>query len=213
MKSDKNYTIEQAIDFVKKNCKAKFDSTIEVHINLNLDKNKQEQSIRFTTTLPHGTGKTKKVAVFASEDIPEADLELTESDLNKIQKGELTPKVDFDILIAEPQYMAKIARVAKILGPAGVMPNPKAGTVTKDVKKTVEQVRQGRLEVRTEPNANIIHTIIGKRSFDTLKLKENFEEVINALTQNKPAKAKPDWIKTCFISATMSPAAQVEIGA
>ena len=112
----KTYTILEAIKLVKANSKEKFDSTIELHINLNLDKS---QSIRFTTALPKGTGKTKKVAVMASKKVSGADIELSETDLSKIEKGEIRPKVDFDILISEPQYMAKIAKVAEILGPAG----------------------------------------------------------------------------------------------
>ncbi len=205
------YTVDKALELVKEKCKCEFDSTVEVHINLNLDTKKQDQPIRFTTTLPHGTGKDKKVAVFASQKVPTADIELSESDLDKIEKGELKPKVDFDVVISEPKFMAKIAKVAKILGPAGAMPNPKTGTVTDNVKSAVEQVKKGKIEIRTDPSAPIIHTIIGKRSFETKKLVENFDEVLGSLKQQKPSKAKPDWIKSIFVTTTMGPSVQIDV--
>jgi len=201
-------TLTEAIDCVKKTDKAKFDSSIEVHIDCVLDKSKQE-TVRFSLTLPHGTGKTKKIAVMASNKIAGADLELLEGDIEKLEKGELKPKVDFEVLIVEPRYMPKLAKVAKILGPAGLMPSPKNGTVTEDVTKAVEQFKKGRLEVKTEANGSVIHTIIGKKSFTTKALEENFQELVSALKANKPAKAEDTWIKTIYISATMSPSAQV----
>ena len=200
----------EAIQKVKETSKTKFDPTVEVHINLELEK-KGEQSVRFTTTLPHGTGKTKKVAVFASRKVPNADLELTEDDIAKIDKNTIRPKVDFDILVAEPKFMPKLAKVAKILGPAGVMPNPKTGTVTEDVEKAVEQIKKGKIEVRTEPVAPVIHTIIGKKSFEDNKLEENFNELINAIRSNKPAKAKPNFIRSVFITSTMGPSFSVDV--
>lgn len=211
MKKDeaKILPLEEAIDYVKKSCKCKFDSTLEAHINLSLDVKKQDQSVRFTIVLPNGTGKTKKVAVFASKKVPNADLELSEDAIEKIDKGTLKPKIDFDVIVAEPRYMAKIAKIAKILGPAGIMPNPKTGTVAEDVEKAVEQIKKGRIEVRTEPNASIIHTIIGKRSFDTKALVENFNEIFTTLKQSKPTKAKPDWIKSCYLSTSMSPSVKL----
>jgi len=201
-------TITEAIEYVKKTDKARFDSSIEVHIDCALDKSKQE-TVRFSLTLPHGTGKTKKIAVMASGKIAGADLELLEGDIEKIEKGELKPKVDFEVLVVEPRYMPKLAKVAKILGPAGLMPSPKNGTVTEDVAKAVEQFKKGRLEVKTEANGSVIHTIIGKKSFITKALEENYQELISALKTNKPAKAEDTWIKTVYISATMSPSAQV----
>jgi len=200
----------EAIQKVKETSKTKFDPTVEVHINLELEK-KGEQSVRFTTTLPHGTGKTKKVAVFASRKVPNADLELTEDDIAKIDKNTIRPKVDFDMLVAEPKFMPKLAKVAKILGPAGVMPNPKTGTVTEDVEKAVEQIKKGKIEVRTEPVAPVIHTIIGKKSFEDNKLEENFNELINAIRSNKPAKAKPNFIRSVFITSTMGPSFSVDV--
>ncbi|MFA6981818.1 MAG: 50S ribosomal protein L1 [Patescibacteria group bacterium] len=198
--------IDKAIQYVKDNSKTSFDASIELHINLDLDSN---QSVRFSANLPHGTGKTKRVAVMASKKIENADIQLDEQDLVKIEKGDLKPKIDFDVFVAEPQYMAKIAKVARVLGPAGMMPNPKTGTVSDDVTKVVNEVKKGKVEVRTEPNAPIVHTVIGKRSFDNKKLVENYEEIMSLLRQNRPAKAKPEWIKTCFVNATMGPSAQV----
>lgn len=200
--------INDAIEFVKKNCKAKFDSTIEVHINCDLNKDKQE-TIRFNITFPHGTGKSKKIAVMTSAKINGADLELKEEDVEKLEKGQIKPKSDFDVLVVEPRYMSKLAKVAKVLGPAGVMPNPKNGTVTEDVQKAVELFKKGRVEIRSEPNGSIIHTILGKRSFTTQLLVENYQELMSALSLNKPQKAQAGWIKEVFISATMSPSVKV----
>lgn len=211
VKEKKVMTIEDAITEVKANCKCKFDSTIEAHFNLSIDPQKTEQNVRFTTTLPHGTGKTKKVAVFASKKIPNADLELTESDLDKIASGAIKPNVDFDVLVAEPKFMVKLAKVAKILGPAGCMPNPKTGTVSENVEKAVEQIKKGKVEIRSEPNGKIAHTIIGKRSFETQKLLENFNEILTTLNQNKPAKVKGDLIASCYVTSTMSPSVQVSL--
>lgn len=209
IKEEKKTTnIKDAIEFVKKNCKAKFDSTVEVHINCNLNKDKQE-TVRLSLTLPHGTGKSKKIAVMASKKIIGADLELSDEDIGKLEKGQIKPKNDFDILVVEPRYMSKLAKVAKILGPAGVMPNPKNGTVTEDVQKAVDLFKKGRAEIRTEPNGTVIHTVIGKRSFTTESLVENYQELMSALALNKPQKAEAGWIKDIFISATMSPSVRV----
>lgn len=203
--------VAKALEYVKENDKAKFNGSIELHINLNIDIKKTDQNIRFALTLPNGTGKTLKVAVLASKKVAGADLELSEQDIEKLEKGSIKPKVDFDVLISEPRFMAKLAKAARILGPAGVMPNPKNGTVAEDVEKAVEQVKKGKVEIRTEANAAVIHTIIGKKNFETKKLEENFEEIMQSIRQHKPQKAKPDWIKSAFFSATMGPSAQIEV--
>ncbi len=203
-------TIRDALELVKKSDKAKFDSTVEVHINCDLNKEKQE-TVRFSLTLPHGTGKSKKIAVMASQKITGADLELAEADVEKLEKGQIKPKTDFELLIVEPKFMSKLAKAAKILGPAGLMPNPKNGTVAEDVQKAVEQFKKGRLEVRTEANGTVIHTILGKKSFSTQALEENFLELISAVKANKPAKAPEGWIKSVYVSATMSPSVQVDL--
>ncbi len=208
----KTYTIEEAIKNIKSNDKAKFDSSIEAHINLGIDHKKPEQNIRTTTTLPHGTGKEKRVAVFASKKVEGADIEFKDSDIDKIMKGEIKPGVDFDVLVVEPQYMPKIAKLGKVLGPQGLMPNPKTGTVSDDVDSAVNQIKRGRMEIRNEANAPIVHTIIGKKSFDNSMLVENFNELINTLRQNRPQKAKPQgYIKSVFVSGSMSPSYKVEL--
>lgn len=202
--------IEEAIKLAKENTKCNFDATVEVHINLGTDSKKPEQNIRFAVELPNGTGKTKRVAVIASKAVPNADLQLAEADLEKLETGAIKPKVDFDILVAEPKYMPKLARAGKVLGPAGVMPNPKAGTVTEDVEKAVGQIKKGKMEVRTEPNASIIHSIIGKASFDNKKLSENYEELVNSIRAHRPQKVKPEaLITSVFIKTTMSPSYRV----
>ena len=202
------YPIEEALKKVKAESKAKFDASIEVHINLDIDPNKQ--NIRFSLSLPNGTGKTKKIAVLSSGKVEGADLNLTEEDLPKIEQGKIKPNVDFDVLITEPRYMPILAKYAKILGPAGVMPNPKNGTVTEEVSKAIAQFKKGKMEIKTEKLAPIIHTIIGKVSFEDKALAENYEELIGALKANKPAKTPPLWIKSIFISSTMGASVKVK---
>jgi large subunit ribosomal protein L1 len=202
------YSIKEAIKAVKNNSTEKFDATVEVHINLNIDKS---QSVRFTTTLPHGTGKERKIAVFASKQIEGADLQLKEEDIASIEKGDLKPGEDFDVLIAEPSFMSKVAKVAPILGPAGLMPNPKSGTVTEDVEQTVKEFKLGQIEIRTEPSAPIIHTIIGKVSWEEDKLIDNLNALITGIRQNKPQKAKVTWIESVFVKSSMGKAHKVNL--
>ncbi len=202
------YTIDNAIKEVKTNSKEKFDATVEIHINLDLEKG---QSVRFITTLPHGTGKTKKIAVFASEKVEGADIELTESDIDKIAKGKIVVGKDFDVLVTEPRFMSKIAKVASILGPAGAMPNPKSGTVTENVAEAVKNLKLGQIEVRTEANAPLIHSIAGKVSWEKAKLSENIETFMKSLRQNKPAKTFPKWIKSAFIKSSMGKAYEINL--
>lgn len=202
------YPIEEALKKVKSESKAKFDASVEVHINLDIDPNKQ--NIRFSLSLPNGTGKTKKIAVLSSGKVEGADVNLTEEDLPKIEQGKIKPNVDFDILITEPRYMPVLAKYAKILGPAGAMPNPKNGTVTEEISKSISQFKKGKMEIKTEKMAPIIHTIIGKVSFDEKSLSDNYNELISALKANKPAKTVPLWIKSIFISSTMGPSVKVK---
>lgn len=210
-KEIKVYTLEDAIKNALQSGKAKFDETVEVHINCLLDVKKPDQSVRFTTSLPHGTGKELKVAVFSNSKVDEADIQITEDDFKKIEKGILKAGTDFHVLISEPALMPKLAQVARTLGPAGVMPNPKNGTVTTDVKKAVEQFKKGKIEIRTEQTLPLIHTVIGKKSFDAKKLAENFYEIWNSLKSNKPSKAKPVWISEIFITTSMGKAFQVDL--
>lgn len=206
------FTVEEAIKQIKLTDKSKFDATVEAHINLGIDPKKNDQSVRTTTTLPNGTGKEVKVAVFASKTIKDADIQLSEADLTKIEKGKLKPGVDFDVIVSEPKFMPKIAKVAKILGPQGMMPNPKSGTVTEDVEKAVKQIKGGKVEIRNEINAPIIHTILGKVSFDDKKLKENYTEVMNSVNQARPQKIKPEnYIKSIFLKSTMGKSYMIEL--
>jgi len=211
MKENKTYSIEEAIKNIKERKNEKFDGTVEVHINLDLDVSKSDQMIRYSVVLPHGTGKSKKVAVLASTKISNADIQFKEEDLDAIEKGKIKPKIDFDVFVAETKFMPKIAKVAKILGPAGVMPNPKTGTVSDDVEKAVEQIKKGKIEVKTEKELPIIHTIIGKVSFEEKELVDNFNELISSLKQNKPLKSSTDWIKNIFISSTMGPSIRISL--
>jgi large subunit ribosomal protein L1 len=202
--------LKEAFNQLKNDCKTKFDSTVELHINLDLDVKKADQMIRFSAILPSGTGKDLKIAVFSSVEYPEADLNLKEEDLDKINSGKLRAGVDFDFLITEPSLMPKVSKVARILGPAGVMPNPKNGTVTTDIRKSIEQLKKGKIEIRTEQNFPIIHTILGKCSFTEDSLESNFNEIYQTLKQVKPAKAKPDWIKSIYLTSTMGNSYQLD---
>lgn len=208
--SKEKHSLEEAITLVKDNAKANFDETVEVHFTLNIDVTKPNQTIRVSTILPHGTGKKVKVAVISSKKVAEADIHLSEVDITKLEKGKIKPNVDFDVLIVEPKTMSKLAKLGPILGPAGVMPNPKAGTVTENIKDAVLQFKKGKLEIKNEPDSPLIHTYIGKVSFDKNKLIENFVEILTTLKQNKPQKAKVDWLKKCYICSTMGAALEVD---
>lgn len=211
MKELVKYPISEAIKLLKKEPKRKFDSTVELHININVDTKKQDEQVRYTTVLPHGTGKTLRVAVMASQKVKNADLELTEADVAKIEKGEIRPGRDFDILVAEPKTMPKLAKAARILGPAGAMPNPKAGTVSEDVEKAVELIKKGKVEIKTEQNFPIIHTRIGKLSFEPTQLEQNYSEIMTTLASHKPPKVKGDLIKSAFVTTTMGKSYQLEV--
>lgn len=208
---NKVYSLEEAIDLAKKTSYAKFDATIEAHFNVDIDVKTGDQNIRTTVSLPHGTGKTVKVVAFSSAKIKGADHSLNEEGIALIEQGKLKPKVDFDVVAAEPSFMPKISKIAKILGPAGMMPNPKTGTVSEDLEKVVAEIKKGKVELRNEANAPIIHTKIGKVSFENKALVENFNEVFKALKAAKPQKADPNFIKNCFIAATMGPSVRVDI--
>lgn len=211
MKDTTVLSMEEAVKKVKSAVKEKFTGTVELHINLDLDPKKTEQAIRYTTVLPNGTGKTKKVAVLASKKVPNADLELTEEDISKLESGKIRPKVDFDVLVSEPRFMPKLAKAARVLGPVGAMPNPKTGTVSEDVEKAVEQIKKGKVEIKTEKDASVIHTLIGKTSFTEEALVQNMKEVFNTLRQNKPAKSSPEWIKSAYICTTMGSSVRVDV--
>lgn len=209
-KDTKSYSPEEAIKKVKAESRAKFDASVEIHINLDIDPTKQ--NIRFPVSLPHGTGKTKKIAVLSSGKVSASvDLVLSEEDLPKIEQGKIKPNTDFEVLITEPKFMPILAKYAKILGPAGLMPNPKNGTVTENIEKAVEQFKKGKVDVKTEKLAPLIHTVIGKVSFEDKALLENYNEVLSNLKQNKPANTTPTWIQSIFLTSSMGPSVKIDI--
>jgi len=175
-------------------------------------KKEKDKNVRFTTTLPEGTGKERKVAVLASKDVPNADVQLKEADIEKIKKGKIIPGKDFDVLISEPMYMPKIAKVAAILGPAGVMPNPKSGTVTNDVEKAVKEFKLGQVEIRKEASAPIIHTAIGKVSWEDERLTSNLKHLLTVLRSNRPSGTKPNWIKSIYVTSSMGKSFALDLG-
>lgn len=201
----KLYDIAEAIDLALKMPKAKFDETLEMHIRLGVDGKQADQQVRGVVVLPNGTGKTKKVLVLAKGDkakeAEEAGADFVGDD-DMIQKIQSENWFDFDVVVATPDMMASLGRIARILGPKGLMPNPKAGTVTMDVAKAVAEIKAGKIEYRLDKN-NIIHCPIGKVSFGTDKLKENYMTLLDAIVKAKPAAAKGTYLKSIAISTTM----------
>ncbi|KZE72144.1 50S ribosomal protein L1 [Paenibacillus elgii] len=200
----------EAIELVKKTARAKFDETVEVAVRLGVDPRKQDQAVRGVVVLPHGTGKTKRVLVFAKGDKAKeaeaagADFVGDQDMINKIQQGWF----DFDVCVATPDMMSEVGKLGRILGGKGLMPNPKAGTVTFDVAKAVQEIKAGKIEYRLD-KAGQIHAPIGKVSFDADKLAENFKALIDALNRAKPAAAKGVYLKNIAVSSTMGPSARV----
>jgi len=204
--TSKVYSVEEAMATLKDLKSAKFDETVEVALNLNVDPRHADQMIRGSVVLPNGTGKTVRVAVFAkdakADEAKAAGADLVGSDelIEQIQAG----KLDFDIVISTPDMMGVLGRVARILGPKGLMPNPKTGTVTMDVAKAVENAKGGQVNFRVDKKGNI-HAGIGKVSFDAAKIEENFRTFVETINKAKPASAKGRYIKNAAISLTMSP--------
>ncbi|MEY8543777.1 50S ribosomal protein L1 [Dubosiella newyorkensis] len=208
---DKFYTIEEAVALAKKTASAKFDETVEVSFNLNVDPRHADQQIRGAMVLPNGTGKTQKVAVVAEGDkakeAEEAGADFVGSDelIQKIQGGWF----DFDVLIATPNMMGKLGRLGRILGPKGLMPNPKTGTVTMDIANAVNEVKKGKIAYRVDKEGNI-NVLIGKISFDEDKLVENFMAIYRTIAKARPTKVKGTYIKNLVLSTTMGPGIHVE---
>ncbi len=206
------YEVEEALALVKKNAKAKFDETIEVAVRLNLDPRQSDQQIRGAVVLPNGTGVTRRVLVFAKGDkvkeaeAPGADFVGSEELVTKIQGGWF----DFDVAIATPDMMGVVGKIGRLLGPKGLMPNPKTGTVTMDVTKAVAEVKAGKIEYRLDKAANV-HARIGKASFPVEKLVENYLTLVDTLIKVKPAAAKGQYIKNIAVTSTMSPAVRINI--
>ena len=211
IEKSKIYDPNEALDLVCQTAKAKFDETVEVHVRLGVDSRHADQQVRGAVVLPNGTGKTVRVLVFTKGDrvkeAEEAGAEYVgaEEYAQKIQKENW---FEFDVIIASPDMMGVIGRLGKILGPKGLMPNPKAGTVTMDVAKAVKEAKAGKIEYRLD-KTNIIHCPIGKASFGAEKLGENFNTLMGAIIKAKPAAAKGQYIKSCVIASTMGPGIKV----
>ena len=212
IEAGKFYTPAEAMDLVKKTATAKFDETIELHVRLGVDPKYPDQQVRGAIVLPNGTGKTKRVLVFAKgEKVKEAEAagaDFVGSDeiVQKIQGGWL----DVDVAVATPDMMGTVGRLGKILGPRGLMPNPKLGTVTMDLQKAISEVKAGKVEYRTDKAGNV-HVVIGKASFDAEKLQQNFQALMDTLIRVKPAAAKGQYIRSVTVSATMGPGVPVQL--
>jgi len=212
-KVDKNkvYSVDEAIKLALETSGVKFDASVEVHANLGIDPKKGEQQVRSTVVLPHGTGKTKTVAAFVSAEKEKeakeagADFVYTEEDIKKIKD---TGKIEFEIAITTPDMMPKMAQIAKVLGPKGLMPNPKTETVGPSIKKMVEELKKGKVNFKNDDTSNI-HQNIGKVSFGEKKIKENFEVFMDAIRKAKPNTAKGTYIKSLTICTSMGPAIKV----
>lgn len=207
----KIYDIDEAFKILKEIASAKFDEAVEVHVKLGIDASKADQAIRGMVSLPNGTGKTKKIAVFAesakAEEAKKAGADVVGGE-DLIAKIKQTGKIEFDIAVATPDMMKKMAPIAKVLGPKGLMPSPKTETVTMDIAKVVGELKKGKAEFRSDDSGNV-HIPIGKISFDPAKLKENFIEFMNTLKNTRPATTKGEFIKGAAVSTTMSPALKV----
>ncbi len=205
--SSKVYTAKEALDVIQTMPKAKFDETLELHVRLGVDSKQADQQVRGTVVLPNGTGKTKRVLVFAKGDKAK-EAEAAGADF--VGAEELVPKIekenwfDYDVIVATPDMMGVIGRLGRVLGPKGLMPNPKSGTVTMDVTKAINEIKSGKVEYRLD-KTNIIHLGFGKVSFGADKLLENYETVMEAIIKAKPAAAKGQYIKSIAISTSMGP--------
>ena len=207
----KAYALKDAIELAIKTSPVKFDASVEAHVRLGVDPRQADQNIRTTIVLPNGNGKTVRVAVFAPLDVCKAakaagaDIAEDEEFLKQLEKGE----INFDVLISTPQYMPKLGKFARLLGPKGLMPNPKAGTVTMDVEKAVKESKAGKVEYRVDKQA-IVHIGLGKVSFGSDKLIENANTFFDSLKAQKPASLKGTYVKSVFITTTMGPSIAIE---
>ena len=209
--STKIYDAKEALEIIEKMPKRKFDETVELHVRLGVDSKHADQQVRGTVVLPHGTGKSLKVLVFAKGDKAK-EAEAAGADF--VGAEELVPKIekenwfDYDVIVATPDMMGVIGRLGKVLGPKGLMPNPKSGTVTMDVTKAVQEIKSGKVEYRLD-KTNIIHLGFGKVSFGTEKLFENYNTIMDAIIKAKPAAAKGQYIKSVAVTTTMGPSLHI----
>ena len=201
------YDVAEAMELVVKTASAKFDETVELHVKLGVDSRHADQQVRGAIVLPHGTGKTARVLVFAKGDKADAAREAGADyvgDMDMVEKIQKENWFDFDVVVATPDMMGVVGRLGKVLGPKGLMPSPKAGTVTMDVTKAVNEIKAGKVEYRLD-KTNIIHCPIGKVSFGAEKLAENFNAIMGAIIKAKPAAAKGQYVRSCVCAATMGP--------
>ena len=209
----KTYDLEEAVALVKKTASAKFDETIEAHFRLGVDGRHADQQVRGAVVLPHGTGKTVKVLVFAKGNKVD---EALAAGADYAGGDELVPKIqnegwlDFDVVVATPDMMGVVGRLGRVLGPKGLMPNPKAGTVTMDVTKAINDIKAGKIEYRLD-KSNIIHVPIGRASFTEEQLTDNFQTLIDAVVKAKPAAAKGQYIKSLVVASTMGPGVKLNV--
>jgi large subunit ribosomal protein L1 len=207
------YEAKEALDLVIKTAKAKFDETVELHVKLGVDSRHADQQVRGAIVLPHGTGKTVRVLVIAKDDKAQeaidagADFVGAEEMIDRIQKENF---FDYDVVVATPNMMGAVGKIGRILGPKGLMPNPKAGTVTMEVAKAIAELKAGKIEYRLD-RTNIIHCPIGKVSFGVDKLAENYDALMTAIVRAKPAAAKGQYIRSCVVSSTMGPGIRVNV--
>ena len=209
----KTYSIEEAIKLVKETSNSKFDATLEVAMNLNLDVKKADQQLRGAVVLPYGTGKSKKILVLAKGEQAKAATAAKADyvgDMDLINKIEKENWFDYDVIIATPEMMPMLGKIGKLLGPKGLMPNPKTGTVTTDVAKAIEETKKGKVNYRTDSFGNV-HGIFGKVSFEDEKLIENLKSFVNVIIKSKPSTTKGIYIKNITISSTMSPGIKLDI--
>ena len=212
VEANKEYDIKEALDVIEKMPKTKFDQTVELHVKLGVDSKHADQQVRGTVVLPNGTGKTQKVLVFAKG--PKAE-EAEKAGADFVGAEELIPKIqnenwfDYDVVVATPDMMGVVGRLGKVLGPKGLMPNPKSGTVTMDVTKAIADIKSGKVEYRLD-KTNIIHLGFGKVSFGAQKLQENYQTIMDAIIKAKPAAAKGQYIKSISVTTTMGPGISVE---
>ncbi len=208
----KSYNVKDAIDLVKKTAVTKFDSTVDVAIRLNLDAKKSDQQLKGSLSLPHGTGKSKKILVIATgnfaEEAKKAGADIV-GDKDLIQKIKEESWFDFDVIVATPDMMPELGKIGNILGPRNLMPNPKTGTVTTKVADTVKEIKKGMVTYKNDKFGNV-HTIIGKVSFDAVKLQENLEYVVSTIAKAKPSSVKGVFIQNITISTTMGPGIKVD---